>query len=156
MGSLIYLTHSRPNPSYVVGVVSRYMQETHELHWKSSKRILQYVQETTSYGIHYASRCTLDLIGYTDSDWVDDAKDHKSTSGYVLSIGFGPICWSSKKQTTISLSSTEAEYRGVVNATTQAIWLQNFLIELGVQFHRPTVIWCDNRSTLKFCRDPVQ
>ena len=156
VGSLLYLTHSRPDLSYVVGAVSRYMQEPHELHWKVAKCKLQYVKDTTSYGIHYASGCTLDLVGYTDSDWAGDAKDRKSTSGYVLSIGFGPICWSSKKQTTISLSSAEAEYRGVVNATTQAIWLQNFLTELGVHFHRPTVIWCDNQSTLKFCRDPVQ
>ena len=156
VGSLLYLTHSHPDLSYAIGAVSRYMQEPHELHWKAAKHILRYVKGTTSYGIHYASGCTLDLVGYTDFDWAGDAKDRKSTSRYVLSIGSGPICWSSKKQTTISLSSAEAEYRGVVNATTQAIWLQNFLTELGVHFHRPTVIWCDNQSTLKFCRDPVQ
>ena len=156
VGSLLYLTHSRLDLSYAIGVVSRYMQEPHELHWKATKRILRYVKETTSYGIHYASRCTLDLVGYIDSDWAGDAKDRKSTSGNVLSIGFGLIFWSNRKQTTISLSLAEAEYRGVVNATTQAIWLQNFLTELGVQFHRPIVIWCDNQSTLKFCRDPIQ
>ena len=121
VGSLLYLIHSHPDLSYVVGAVYRYMQEPHELHWKVSKRILRYVKETTSYGIHYASICTLDLVGYTYFDWASDAKDCKSTLGYVLNIGFGPICWSSKKQTTISLSSTEAEYRGVVNATTQTI-----------------------------------
>jgi hypothetical protein len=56
----------------------------------------------------------------------------------------------------ISLSSSKAEYKGVVNITIQAMWLQNFLIELGIQFHQTIVIWCDNQSTLKFCRDPVQ
>jgi hypothetical protein len=156
VGSLLYLTHTRPDLSYAVGEVSRYMQEPHELHWKASKRILRYVQGTTGYGIHYATGCALDLMGFTDSDWVGDNTDHKSTSGYVLSLGSGPICWSSKKQSTISLSSAEVEYRGAVNVTIQALWLQNFLTELGIQFHRPTVIWCDNQSTLKFCRDPVQ
>eukprot|EP00253_Pinus_taeda_P023445 PITA_23445 len=82
--------------------------------------------------------------------------DRKSTSGYSLSLGSGPIYWSSKKQAAIALSSTEAEYRGVVNITIQALWLQHFLTELGVQVRQPIVIWCDNQSTFKVCRDPVQ
>jgi hypothetical protein len=115
VGSLLYLTHTRPDISYAVGVVSRYMQEPHDLHWKVVKCILRYVQGTMSYGIHYAVGCALDLIGFTDSDWVGDGTDRKSTSEYTLSLGSGPICWSSKKQSAIGLSSAEAEYRGVVN-----------------------------------------
>jgi hypothetical protein len=61
-----------------------------------------------------------------------------------------------RSKLSIALSSAEAEYRGVVNITIQAMWLQHFLTELGIQFHRSIVIWCDNQSTLKFCRDPVQ
>eukprot|EP00253_Pinus_taeda_P016548 PITA_16548 len=91
-----------------------------------------------------------------DSDWAGDNIDRKSISGDSLSLGSGPICWSSKKQVVIALSSAEAEYRGVVNITIQALWLQHFLTELGIQFHQPIVIWCDNQSTLKFCRDPIQ
>jgi hypothetical protein len=132
------------------------MQEPHELHWKDEKRILRYVHGTITFGIHYVADSTLDLIGFTDSDWAGDSIDRKSTSGYSLSLGSGPICWLRKKQATIALSSTEAEYRGVVNITIQAMWLQHFLIELGIQFHWSIVIWCDNQSTLKFCRDPVQ
>eukprot|EP00253_Pinus_taeda_P032169 PITA_32169 len=132
------------------------IQEPHELHWNAAKRILRYVQGTITYGIHYAANCSLNLIGFTDSDWAGDTIDRKSTSGYVLSLGSGPICWSSKKQAAIALSSVEVEYRGVVNATIQAIWLQHFIFELGISVHHPTVIWCDNQSTLKFCRDPVQ
>jgi hypothetical protein len=144
VGILLYLTHSRPDLSYAVGAVSRFMQEPHELHWKAAKHILRYVQGTITFGIHYAVDSTLDLIGFTDSDWVGDNIDRKSTSGYSLSLGSGPICWSSKKQDAISLSSAEAEYRGVVNITIQAMWLQHFLTELGIQFHRSIVIWCDN------------
>jgi hypothetical protein len=68
-----------------------------------------------SYGIHYASDCALDLIGFTDSYLVGDSIDRKSMSRYTLSLGSSPICWSSKKQSTISLSSIEAKYRRVVN-----------------------------------------
>jgi hypothetical protein len=144
VGSLLYLTHSRPDLSYVVGTISKFMQELHELHWKDAKRILQYVQGTILFGIHYATYSTLYLIRFIDSKWVGDSIDRNSTSGYSLSLGFGPICWSIKKKTAISLSLAKAEYRGVVNTTIQSMWLQHFLTELGIQFHRSIVIWCDH------------
>jgi hypothetical protein len=105
VGIFLYLTHSKPDLSYAVGTVSRFMQESHELHWKVAKRILRYVHGTITFGIHYAVYSTLDLIRFTDSDWAGDSTDCKSTYGYSLSLGFGPICWSSKKQVVISLSS---------------------------------------------------
>eukprot|EP00253_Pinus_taeda_P036508 PITA_36508 len=111
---------------------------------------------TITFGIHYAARIALNLPGFTNFDWTSENIDRKSTSRYSLSLGSGPICWSSKKQVVITLSSTEAEYRGVVNITIQALWLHHFLTKLGVQFHQPTVLCCDNQSTLKFCRDLVQ
>jgi hypothetical protein len=141
---LLYLTHSKPYLSYAVGVVYWFMQEPHELHWKYAKCILRYVKGTITFGIHYATKSKLDLIGFTDSDWDGDNIYRKSTSGYSLSLGSKPIYWSSKKQTTISISSVEAEYKGVVNITIQAMWLQHFLTELGIQFHRSIVIWCGN------------
>eukprot|EP00253_Pinus_taeda_P030054 PITA_30054 len=104
------------------------MQEPHELHWNAAKCILPYVQGTITFEIHYAAGTALNLLGFTDSNW----------------------------QAAIALSSAEAEYRGVVNITIQALWLQHFLTELGIQFHQPIVIWCDNQRTLKFCRDPLQ
>eukprot|EP00253_Pinus_taeda_P012286 PITA_12286 len=111
---------------------------------------------TITFEIHYATATALNLLGFTNFDWVGNNIDHKSTFGYSLNLGSGPICWSSKKQATIAFSSTEADYRGVVNITIQALWLQHFLTELGVQFHQLIVICYDNQSTLKFCRDPVQ
>jgi hypothetical protein len=156
MGSLLYLTHSIPDLSYAIGIVSRFMQEPHELHWKVAKHILRYIQRNTTFGIHYALESTLYLIGFTNSYLASDNTDHKSTSGYSLSLGFGPIWWSSKKQVAIDLSSFEEEYRGVVNITIQDMCLQYFLIDLGIHFHRPIDIWCDNQRTMKFCRDLVQ
>eukprot|EP00253_Pinus_taeda_P003369 PITA_03369 len=84
VGSLLYLTHSKPNLSYAVGAVSRYMQEPHELHWNAAKRILRYVQGTITFGIHYAAGSALNLLGFTDSEWAGDSIDRKSTSGYSL------------------------------------------------------------------------
>ena len=118
-----------------LGPVSRFMEEPHELHWKAAKQILRYVHGTITFRIHYAADSALDLIGFTDSDWDRNSIDHKYTSGYSLSLGSGPICWSSKKQAAIALSLSEAKYRGVGNITVQALWLQHFLTELGIQFH---------------------
>ena len=117
IGILLYLTHSRPDISYVVSATTRYMHEPDELHWKASKRILHYVQGTIDYGIHYVAREQLDLIGFIDSNWVGYGNDRKSTLSFVFMIGSGLICWSNKKQATLALSSAEAEYQGAVNAT---------------------------------------
>ncbi|KAH9288713.1 hypothetical protein KI387_032830, partial [Taxus chinensis] len=100
------------------------MQEPHELHWKAAKWILHYVHGTYVDGIHYHGGVDIDLIRFTDSDWAGDLDHQKFTSGYNFSLGSGPISWSSKKQNAIVISSTEAEYKGVVNAATEAIWLQ--------------------------------
>ena len=110
IGSLLYLTHSQPDICYVMNDISIYMQHTHDIHWKETKRILQYIQGTRTYGIHYAADSELELVGYTDSDWVGDYIDWKSTSGYVFMFGGVPIFWYRKNQAAIALSSTEAEY----------------------------------------------
>ena len=90
------------------------------------------IQGTITFGIHYVLDSTLDLIGFIDSNWAGDNIDHKSTSGYSLSLGFGPICWLRKTKAAIALPSAEADYRVVVNITIQAMWLQYFFIELGI------------------------
>ena len=110
----------------------------HDLHWKAVKRILQYIQGTRTYGIHYVA----------DSDWSGDSIDQKSTSRYVFMFGGGPICCSSKRHSSIALSSAEAEYRGVVNACIQAIWLQGILSEFDLGSTLSTVLFCDNQSAI--------
>ena len=109
-GSLLYLTHSQLDICYAVNYISRYMYQPHDLHWNTTKRILQYIQGTKTYSIHYAADSELELVGYTDFDLVGDSIDWNSTSRYVFMFGGGPIFWSSKKQASIALSSVEAEY----------------------------------------------
>jgi hypothetical protein len=87
VGSLLYLTHTRAHLSFVVGLVARYMQTPHESHWKTTKRILRYVCGIVQFGIHYISRGTPLLVGFTDSYWVDNPDDRKSTAGYFFSLG---------------------------------------------------------------------
>jgi hypothetical protein len=148
VGILLYLTHTRPDLSFVVGLVARYMKTHHESHWKVAKRILRYVRGTIQFGIHYSSGGTPLLVGFTDSDWAGDPDDRKSTVGYVFSLGSGPITWAYKKQQAISLSSAEAEYRAAVNASQEALWLRQILSEFGFQHQHPTRLSCDNQSAI--------
>ena len=149
IGILLYLTHSRPDICYAVNVVSRYMQQPHELHWREAKRILQYIHGTRSYGIHYAANFELDLVGFTYFDWEGDRIDRKSTYGYVFMFGGGSIFLSSNKQDSISLSSTEVEYKGAVNACIQVVWLQGILSEFEIGCASSAVLFCDNQSAIK-------
>eukprot|EP00253_Pinus_taeda_P022162 PITA_22162 len=96
------------------------------------------------------------LVGFTDSDWAGGPDDRKSTAGYVFTLGSGPITWACKKQAAISLSSAEAEYRGAVEASKEALWLRQILSEFGFEQQHPTTLWCDNQSAIQLCKDPVQ
>jgi len=94
------------------------------------------------------------LVGYTDSDWAGDSLTRRSTSGYCFYIGQGTISWSCKKQPTVALSSTEAEYRGLMNSTCESIWIRKFLKDVGI--HIPQAcIFSDNMSAIKLAHNPV-
>ena len=105
IGCLLHLTHTRPDLYYAFSVALRYMDKPHEIHWRVDKRILNFVQGTRTHGIFYKEKSNLDFIGFTDSDWVGDNTDKKYTSGYVFMLIEGPINWSSKNKSAISLSS---------------------------------------------------
>jgi len=111
MGSLIYMTITRPNLSYVVGMVSQFMQTPQKTHLDVMRRILKYIKHILKCGIFYEAKSQLQVCGYIDADWVDNVLDRRLTSGFMFSFGSGDVNWSSKKQPTIALSNTEAEYR---------------------------------------------
>eukprot|EP00253_Pinus_taeda_P028041 PITA_28041 len=92
----------------------------------------------------------------TDSSVVGDPDDRKFTASYVFTLGFGPITWACKKQSAISLSSTEAEYHGVVEASKKTLWLRQILSKFGFQQQHPNTLWCDNQSAIQLCKDLVQ
>ena len=109
------------------------MDQPHENHWRAAKIILNFIKGTRTHGIFYKEKFDLELVGFTSSDWEGENIDRNSTSGYVFMLAKGPISWSIKKQSAIALSSTEAEYRGVVNTATQCLWLQGILGECGFE-----------------------
>ncbi|KAK1437640.1 hypothetical protein QVD17_03434 [Tagetes erecta] len=155
VGGLLYLTHSRPDLAYAVSLISRFMQSPSKIHMGAAKRILKYVASTTKFGIWYKRSQEIDLVGYSDSDWASCVDDRKSISAYVFTLGTGVVSWRSKKQTTVALSSTEAEYISASGATCQALWLRRILEDLGYNIDKATVIYCDNKSAINLSKNPV-
>lgn len=111
VGSLIFLTLSRPDLSYAVGMISRFMQYPRKLHLEAVRRILRYIKDTIEYGILYKKEEKYEIVGFCDADFAGDQDTRRSTTRYVFSLRSGPISWCSKRQPTVSLSSTEFEYR---------------------------------------------
>ncbi|KAJ9560092.1 hypothetical protein OSB04_005252 [Centaurea solstitialis] len=155
VGSLMYLTATRPDIMYSVSVISRYMECPTELHLSAAKRILRYLQGTKEFGLFYKKGEKSELFGFTDSDYAGDVDDRKSTSGYAFMMGTGAVSWSSKKQPIVTLSSTEAELVAATGCASQAVWLKNILKELLWKETGPTQIYCDNTSTIKLSKNPV-
>ncbi|XP_071921816.1 secreted RxLR effector protein 161-like [Coffea arabica] len=116
------------------------MKSPTELHLLAAKRILRYLQGTRNLGIYYKKGEKSNLVGYTDSDYAGDQDDGRSTSGYVFMLGTGAICWSSKKQPIVTLSSTEAEFVAATACACQAIWLRRILEELQFKQYGATII----------------
>ena len=155
VGSLIYLTHTRPDICHSVSLISRFMSEPSKLHFAAAKRILRYLQGTKQLGLRYKKEEGSKLIGYTDSDWAGSLDDRKSTSGYIFCLGTKPISWSSKKQKTVALSSAEAEYIAATDAACEAVWLKRLIEDLQQGDNDPTIIHCDNMSAIAMTKNPV-
>ncbi|KAE8711941.1 Detected protein of unknown function [Hibiscus syriacus] len=136
VGSLIYLTLTRPDISYAVGVMSRYMQNPKKPHLEVVRRILRYVNSTIDYGLLYKKGEDCKLVDYCDVDYAGHHDTRRSTTGYVFKLGSGIISWYSKRQPTVSLSTIEAEYR----AATMTAQESTLLIQLMNNLHQPVHI----------------
>jgi Reverse transcriptase (RNA-dependent DNA polymerase) len=155
VGSLRYLTCTRPDIAYSVGIVSRFMEEPNHSHLKAIKRILRYIRGTESLGLFYSETNEYKLVGYSDSDWCGDVDDRKSTLGYVFYMGDTTSTWLSKKQPIVTLSTCEEEYVAAGGCVCHAIWLRRLLKELNFTQENVTQIYLDNRSAIELAKNPV-
>ncbi|KAF7841954.1 Retrovirus-related Pol polyprotein from transposon RE1 [Senna tora] len=128
--SLIYLTQTRPDLSFAVGLMSRYMQSPKKHHLEAVRRILRYVKSTIDYVLLYKKGGDCKLVGYCDADYAGDHDTRRSTTGYVFKLGDGAIPWCSKRQPTVSLSTIEAEYRAATIAAQESTWLVQLMKDL--------------------------
>jgi hypothetical protein len=157
IGCLMCILATRPDMAYSVCLAARYMERPTEMHVADVKRVLRYLKGTLSYEILYKCKTGNELIlqGWSDSDYAGDHDDSKSTSGYVFTMNDSAICWCSKKQPIVTLSSTEAEFVSAASCSCQCIWLRNVLKHLHMEQSGCTFINCDNSSSIKLSKNPV-
>ncbi|KAL0551736.1 hypothetical protein IC582_010825 [Cucumis melo] len=129
VGNLLYLTASRPDIAYAVGICARYQADPRITHLEAIKRILKYVHGINDFGMMYSYDTTPTLVRYCDADWAGSADDRKSTSRGCFFLGNNLISWLSKKQNCVSLYTAEAKYIAAGSGCTQLIWMKNMLLE---------------------------
>ncbi|XP_070016936.1 secreted RxLR effector protein 161-like [Nicotiana sylvestris] len=155
VGSLMYaMVCTRPDISQTVGVISRYMHNPRKEHWQAVKWILRYIHNTVNVGLVFEEEGNQSVIGYCDSDFAGDLDKRRSTTGYVFSFVKAPISWKSTLQSTVVLSTTEAEYMAITEVVKEAIWLQGLLKELGVE-QKSIIIFCDSQSAIQLAKNQV-
>ncbi|KAG7884784.1 hypothetical protein KL936_005436 [Ogataea polymorpha] len=155
VGKLLFAANTvRMDISYVVSKLSRYLKEPKKSHMAKAKHVLKYLKGTSTYGITYSKDPQLFLRGYCDADWGGNV-DRSSTTGYVFVLANAPITWRSKKQATVALSSTEAEYMALGDAVKELLWLKQLLYQLKVRCLKLPTIYCDNTSALALSDHPA-
>lgn len=155
VGCLMYLTVTRPDMMYVVCLLSRFMAKPREEHMLAAKRALRYLKGTLELGIFYKRGAELKVEAYTDSDYAGDVDDRKSTSGYVFLLSGAAVCWSSRKQEVVTLSSTEAEYVAATACACHCVWIKGVMEQNFNEECKCMEIYCDNTSSIKLAKNPV-
>ncbi|KAJ0615698.1 putative RNA-directed DNA polymerase [Helianthus annuus] len=156
VGKLIYLSHTRPDIAYAVGVVSQFMHEPQAAHMEAVIRIIRYLKGTPNHGVLFKSNGHLEIQAYTDADWAGDKGNRRSTSGYFTLVGGNLVTWRSKKQKVVALSSAEAEFRGIARGLAEILWIKKLLTELGFPPKGTSRMMCDNEAAIQISENPVQ
>uniref|UniRef100_A0A5S6QNT0 Reverse transcriptase Ty1/copia-type domain-containing protein n=1 Tax=Trichuris muris TaxID=70415 RepID=A0A5S6QNT0_TRIMR len=150
IGSLLYLaTVSRPDIAFAVNLLCRRVESPTHRDWTAVKRVMRYLAGSVHRKLCFATEGSTVLTGFVDADWAGDHADRKSTSGHVFQIGHSSIVWSSKKQSVVAMSSTEAEYIAAWEACRELQWLRQLLRDMSLPQDGPTNVYEDNQSCIK-------
>jgi hypothetical protein len=154
IGSLLWVSQcTRPDISFAVNRLSQYLRDPSEAHWYAGLRVLNYLVSTKDLRLRLGG--DLVLSGYSDSDWAEDRDDRHSTSAYTYRVGDGAISWKSRKQATVSLSSTEAEYKALSDSCKEGLWLQHLLTELRLRPDTAIPLHVDNKGAEALAKNPA-
>ncbi|KAJ9536406.1 hypothetical protein OSB04_un000419 [Centaurea solstitialis] len=155
VGSLMYLTASRPDIMFATCVCARYQAKPKESHLAAVKRIFRYLKGTPYYGLWYPKGLGFELQAYSDADYGGCNMDRKSTSGHIQLLGNKLVSWASKKQQCVSTSTAESEYVAAASCCSQVLWMQTQLRDYGFVYKK-IPIYCDSKSAIAISANPVQ
>jgi hypothetical protein len=157
LSSLMYpMLGTRPDLGYAIVALSCHAANPGPDHQHALERVFQYLRATSDQQLifRWGAPSGSTLFRYADTDWASDVNDCKSTSSYMFKLAGAAVSWSSKKQTSIALSSTEAEYISGAHTAKEAVWLRQLLSELGLDTLSPTVLHIDNQSAIVIAKNP--
>nr|GEV63950.1 retrovirus-related Pol polyprotein from transposon TNT 1-94 [Tanacetum cinerariifolium] len=155
IGRLLYLQATRPDITYSVNVLSQFVADPRKSHLEAANRVLRYLKATPGQGILISRSGDLALKAYCDADWLGCSYTRRSRTGYFLLLGGTPISWKSKKQSVVSRSSEEAEYRAMASTVCEVLWVRWLLSELRIDTSSPTPLFCDNQAARHIANNPV-
>nr|GEY05539.1 hypothetical protein [Tanacetum cinerariifolium] len=155
IGSLMYVTSSRPDIMFATCMCARYQANPNEHHVPAVKRIFRYLKRTINLGLWYSEDFGFDLTAYSVADHAGCLLDRKSTSGSVQFLGDKLVCWSSKKQNCVSISSEESEYVTVFGCCAQVLWMRTQLTDYSF-FYDKVPIYCDSKSAIAISCNPYE
>ncbi|XP_052291943.1 uncharacterized protein LOC127900768, partial [Citrus sinensis] len=155
IGSLLYLTASRPDIMFSVCLCARFQSCPKESHLLAVKRIFRYLSGTIDIGLWYPRGTHIDLTCFSDADFAGYKVDRKSTSGTCYILGHSLVSWFSKKQNSVALSTTEAEYIAAGSCCAQALWMKQTLRDYDINLEQ-IPIKCDNTSAINLSKNPIQ
>ncbi|GJS73703.1 RmlC-like cupins superfamily protein [Tanacetum coccineum] len=154
VGRFLYLTMTRPDISYVVQHLSQFVAEPKDTHMQAALYLLRYLKGSISKGLFYPFQSQLKVTGFSNADWANCLMTRRSLIGYCIFLGHALISWKTKKQATVSRSSTEAEYRSMATTTCELLWLSYLLKDLGINVQFPVTLFCDNKSAQMLAANP--
>ncbi|KAM6555738.1 hypothetical protein CsatB_002757 [Cannabis sativa] len=155
IGRLLYLTLSRPDITFAVNTLSQFMSSPRTPHMQAVHHLLRYLKGSPGQGLLYNSNSSLHLRGFSDSDWAACPTTRRSVTGFCIFIGDYLISWKTKKQTTVSKSSAEAEYRPLASTSSEITWIQYLLTDFQISQPAPAFIYCDNQSAIHIANNPT-
>ena len=158
IGCLNYLANTtRPDITFAVRALSRYVQNPGRKHWLQGKHILRYLKATKCRKLTYRKSKTLALTGFSDADWAGKSDDRRSTSGFCffLNSESGAFSWSSKLQTTVATSTAEAETMSLFAASQELEFLRGLANEIGIDTEKPTKVHVDNQACIAITKNTV-
>ncbi|XP_061338981.1 uncharacterized mitochondrial protein AtMg00810-like [Gastrolobium bilobum] len=155
VGRLLYLTNTRPDISFAVHQLSQFVAHPMQSHFDAELCILKYLKGSPVKGLFFPSHNSLVLTGFTDADWATCPDTRRSTTGFCVFLGSSLISWKSKKQTTVSRSSAEAEYRPLATLTFELQWLTYLLHDFHVPVTSPAKVYCDNQASIHLAHNPT-
>jgi hypothetical protein len=154
IGSLLYFTATRPDIQFSVRLCALFQASPRTSHRQAVKRIFKYLRHTPDFGLWYSTSSSLALHGFSDADFAGCRLDRKSTSGTCQFLGFSLVSWSSRKQSSVAQSTTEAKYIAAASYCSQLLWISNTMSDISEEYtHVP--LQCDSISAISVAKNPV-